>query len=141
MYDVVISGAGPAGSTAAYYLARQGHRVALVDRHRFPRDKPCGGGLCIHITDFDHVTENWDRFLEATCKRGMVFGSDLDVVVDYPRDEPFFYNIRRKDFDHELVKFATDAGAELIEGNKTSKFEVTDEGVTVTLRDGTELKS
>jgi menaquinone-9 beta-reductase len=41
-FDVVIVGAGPAGSTAALCLARDGARVALVDRRAFPRDKACG---------------------------------------------------------------------------------------------------
>ena len=44
-YDVAIVGAGPAGSTAAYRLARSRARVLLIDKTRFPRDKPCGGGL------------------------------------------------------------------------------------------------
>lgn len=44
-FDVCIVGAGPAGSTAAYLLTRQGYRVALVDRARFPRDKTCGDGI------------------------------------------------------------------------------------------------
>src|SRR5437773_7500382 len=46
-FDVIVVGAGPAGSTAAYRLARAGARVLLLDRARFPRDKPCGGGLTI----------------------------------------------------------------------------------------------
>ena len=46
-YDVIIVGAGPAGSTTAYRLARAGARVCLLDRARFPRDKPCGGGLTL----------------------------------------------------------------------------------------------
>ena len=44
-HDVCIVGAGPAGSTAAYLLTRQGYSVALVDRARFPRDKTCGDGI------------------------------------------------------------------------------------------------
>jgi geranylgeranyl reductase family protein len=44
-FDVAIVGAGPAGSTAAYRLARARARVLLIDKARFPRDKPCGGGL------------------------------------------------------------------------------------------------
>ncbi|MBD3333308.1 geranylgeranyl reductase family protein [candidate division GN15 bacterium] len=44
-YDVLIVGAGPAGSSCAAYLARHGHRVLLVDRKAFPRDKPCGDCL------------------------------------------------------------------------------------------------
>src|SRR5919199_5424584 len=44
-FDAVVVGAGPAGSTAAHRLAAAGASVLLVDRARFPRDKPCGGGL------------------------------------------------------------------------------------------------
>lgn len=44
-YDVVVIGAGPAGSFAAMYAAGAGRRVLLVDRNTFPRDKVCGDGL------------------------------------------------------------------------------------------------
>ncbi|HEY6214618.1 MAG TPA: FAD-dependent monooxygenase, partial [Vicinamibacterales bacterium] len=40
--DVLVVGAGPAGSMAALVLARAGVRVRIVDRARFPRDKLCG---------------------------------------------------------------------------------------------------
>ena len=39
LYDVIVVGAGPAGSSATYHLARQGADVLLVDRYTFPRDK------------------------------------------------------------------------------------------------------
>ncbi|HTI39529.1 MAG TPA: NAD(P)/FAD-dependent oxidoreductase [Vicinamibacterales bacterium] len=45
MFDVIVCGAGPAGSVAATVLARRGARVLLVDRARFPRDKLCGDTL------------------------------------------------------------------------------------------------
>src|SRR5438874_2431513 len=45
--DAIVVGAGPAGSTAAFRLASAGARTLLLDRARFPRDKPCGGGLTI----------------------------------------------------------------------------------------------
>ena len=44
-FDAIIVGAGPAGSSAAHHLASAGASVLLLDRARFPRDKPCGGGL------------------------------------------------------------------------------------------------
>src|SRR5690242_16366554 len=44
--DVCIIGAGPAGSTCAFYLARQGVSVLLLDKERFPRDKLCGDAVC-----------------------------------------------------------------------------------------------
>jgi menaquinone-9 beta-reductase len=43
--DVVVVGAGPSGATTALLLARQGHKVVVIDRARFPRDKACGEGL------------------------------------------------------------------------------------------------
>ena len=45
VWDVIVAGAGPAGSTAAYHLASAGHTVLLVDRHEFPREKVCGDAL------------------------------------------------------------------------------------------------
>jgi len=44
-YDVIICGAGPAGSTCARFLAGQGAEVLLLDKAVFPRPKICGGGL------------------------------------------------------------------------------------------------
>jgi menaquinone-9 beta-reductase len=50
--DVLVIGAGPAGSAAAITLARAGHDVVLIDQHAFPRDKICGDGL---IPDAHHA--------------------------------------------------------------------------------------
>jgi geranylgeranyl reductase family protein len=45
-YDVAIVGAGPAGATCAWYLARRGIRVLLLEKKAFPRDKLCGDAIC-----------------------------------------------------------------------------------------------
>ena len=45
-YDVVIVGAGPGGSTTAYYLAKEGKKVLLLEKKKFPRDKICGDAVC-----------------------------------------------------------------------------------------------
>jgi len=45
MKDVLIAGAGIAGSALAIHLARRGYSVVLVERSRFPREKPCGEGV------------------------------------------------------------------------------------------------
>ena len=44
-HEVIIVGAGPAGSALAYFLAREGRDVLLIDKAGFPRDKTCGDGL------------------------------------------------------------------------------------------------
>ena len=139
-YDVLIEGAGPAGATAAYYLAMQGKKVALVDRAKFPREKACGGGLCVHIEEFDHIISNWDDFLESKCLRGIVYGPDF-MPVDYVSEKPFFYNIRRLKFDNKLVEYAVEKGATLIEGIAVKDFEVYDDKVVTKLRNGEELTS
>ncbi|MCH8156668.1 MAG: FAD-dependent oxidoreductase, partial [Nitrospinae bacterium] len=41
-YDIIIIGGGPAGTSAALFLAKQGYRIALLEQARFPRDKVCG---------------------------------------------------------------------------------------------------
>ena len=63
IYDVVIAGAGPGGATCAWYLARAGVRVALVDRHAFPRDKVCGDAICsraqLHLSRMGVRVRSW----------------------------------------------------------------------------------
>ena len=137
-YDVVVAGAGPSGATAAYYLAKQGKSVAFVDRAKFPREKACGGGLCVHIEEFDHIINNWDDFLESKCQRGIVYGPEF-LPVDYVSEKPFFYNIRRLQFDNKLVEYAVAEGATLIQGVAVKDFEVLEDKVIVKLRNGEEL--
>jgi flavin-dependent dehydrogenase len=79
-FDVIIVGAGPAGSTTAYRLARAGARVVLLERARFPRDKPCGGGLterALRQLPFpvDPVVEETVDTLEARLRYGPRFAA------------------------------------------------------------------
>ena len=57
-FDVVVVGAGPAGSTAAKFLAEKGVKVLLIDKSKFPRDKSCGGGIPIRtLKKFKYIKE------------------------------------------------------------------------------------
>ena len=57
--DVIIVGAGPAGSTAAKFLSEKGVNVLLLDKKKFPRDKSCGGGIPLRVLDrFKYIKEN-----------------------------------------------------------------------------------
>ena len=49
-YDVIVAGAGPAGSLCAYHLARMGHSVLIAEKAQFPRRKLCGGGVSFLAT-------------------------------------------------------------------------------------------
>src|ERR687886_1846795 len=89
-FDVIVVGAGPAGSTTAYRLARAGARVLALERARFPRDKPCGGGLTERALrqlpfSVDPVVEETVDTLEARLGYGPRFerksGSRLAVMT------------------------------------------------------------
>jgi geranylgeranyl reductase family protein len=118
--DVIIAGAGPAGSTAALVLARRGFDVLLLDRASFPRPKLCGGLLTwksmrllerVHgctadalIDDgvVDTVTQGY-----AVCHRGrpLTLGR-----FAYP-----FHLIRRTAFDSRLLDLARQAGTQVVQ--------------------------
>jgi flavin-dependent dehydrogenase len=50
-FDVIIVGSGPAGSTSAYFLAKKGLKIAVYDKKKFPRHKPCGDAWCSPALD------------------------------------------------------------------------------------------
>lgn len=117
--DVAVVGAGPAGSAAALSLARQGRRVLLVDKARFPRDKCCGDGLTTAALRYlDHAGLNprdvpsWQPVSEAVIRTSV----GRQVAFPLPAGGTFAATARRCDLDAALVRLADAAGAEVIEG-------------------------
>src|SRR5689334_19366554 len=113
--DVVIAGAGPAGSIAALVLARAGVRVRLLDRARFPREKLCGDTLnpgALALLDQFGIGE--DVRARALPIAGMTVTGPggASVSAAYP-GELCGAAISRKDLDLLLVAAATAAGASL----------------------------
>src|SRR5437773_4897846 len=112
-HDVAIVGAGPAGSTAAYRLARAGARVLLIDRATFPRDKPCGGGVTMRAArllpfSLDPVVE--DRVHRIECRLG--YGPRFERRVA----APLALMTQRRRLDHFLLEQAAAAGADVRDG-------------------------
>jgi flavin-dependent dehydrogenase len=116
MLDVVVIGAGPGGSSAAYWLARRGLKVRLLDKAAFPRDKTCGDGIAprsLAALDRMGLLAKLDapRFSAARAfgpgGRQMRSGMGLPNSL-YPR---YSLVIRRFEFDDVLRRHAIDAGA------------------------------
>ena len=125
-FDVLVVGAGPAGSTAAYRLASEGARVLLADKATFPRDKPCGGGLTMRAVrqlpfSVDPVVE--DRTMRVR------FGLDFTRRIERKLDEPLVLMTQRKRLDAYLAEQAASAGAEFRDGVKVSDLKLEDDGV------------
>ena len=99
-FDVLVVGAGPAGSTAAYRLAREGASVLLADRAEFPRDKPCGGGLTMRAVrqlpfSVDPVVEDRSTRVE--------FGLDFRSHFERHTEEPLVLMTQRSRLDAFLA--------------------------------------
>ena len=112
-YDAIVVGAGPAGSTAARLLAERGASVLLLDRHRFPRDKPCGGGVTLRaaaVSDLDLTS-----VIERTIY-GARFSLRLGETFDRRFREPLTYMTQRCRLDALLAERAAEAGAEFRDG-------------------------
>lgn len=110
-FDCIVVGAGPAGASAAYHLAKRGHSVVLLEKQKLPRYKPCSGGVSPAIAqwfDFDfspaialkveHIRYTWK--LEDPVDAALTAGQPMWMV-------------QRDVFDHFLVQQAQKQGVEL----------------------------
>jgi geranylgeranyl reductase family protein len=129
-FDVVVVGAGPAGSTTAYRLASQGATVLLLDKARFPRDKPCGGGLTIRAVRQLPVSP--DPVVEQVVDR-MGFRLRYGTRFERTASEPLVLMTQRRRLDHYLVERAVAVGAEFRDGVKVADVRADDHGAGVTV--------
>lgn len=118
--DVLIVGAGPAGSVAALVLARGGVRVRVVDRDQFPRDKLCGDtlnpGTMALLDRLDPALGTAIRCRAVRIDGMLVTGpGGVGVASSYPHGLAAFA-LPRRDLDALLLEAAAHAGAEVIPG-------------------------
>jgi menaquinone-9 beta-reductase len=118
-WDAIIVGAGPAGSTTALLLAQAGFHVLLLDRARFPRDKPCSEYLTPGTTRVlerlgGGILERLARVAHAKL-RGMKVVSPSGVEA-VGRFRDYSFALPRTTFDTMLRDAAAAAGAEVREG-------------------------
>jgi geranylgeranyl reductase family protein len=131
-YDVTIVGAGPAGSTTAKFLSEKGFKTLLIDKEKFPRDKPCGGGLPLRVLQrFPYVVN--DKIIESYSSSGTIFSPSLQHKIEIYKNTPIIAMTLRKKFDFELVKFATDAGTVFQDGTSVSAVKISNDTAQVTL--------
>ncbi|GAA1362579.1 MULTISPECIES: geranylgeranyl reductase family protein [Catellatospora] len=123
--DVIVVGAGPGGSAAAYHLAKHGAKVLLLEKTEFPREKVCGDGLTPRA-----VKQLIDMGVDVSPEAGWLHNKGLRVIgggvrleLDWPdlASFPDFGLVRtRMDFDDMLAQRAVAAGADLRTGHNVT---------------------
>lgn len=106
-YDVIIVGAGPAGSYLAYKLKNQGIDVLLLEKKTFPRYKSCAGGLSKKAYDIlFSESKNVKNIVEKKVKKGLYVRNKKFTFTESEKE--LIYMTYRSELDNFLVKMAVD---------------------------------
>ena len=124
-FDAIVVGGGPAGSMTAYFLARSGVRVAVIDSSVFPRPKACGGGLQVRAIaeiPFDLASVSRGKLSRMTLSAGL-----RDIATNAYTDT-LVQSVLRSEFDEYLIRKAAEAGACIYEGTPVRDLDVSLDG-------------
>jgi menaquinone-9 beta-reductase len=134
--DVLVIGAGPAGSTVARQLARRGHRVTVVDRATFPRPKPCGE--CLNpgaVAALDRLGLLDEVMAGAPAGiRGWTLRNERGGVATGSYSNRAALGIERTTFDAALVGAARRSGVTVVENQRIATITRAGAGWTATSR-------
>jgi geranylgeranyl reductase family protein len=138
-YDVIIVGAGPAGSVAAYECAKSGFTTALLEKYSLPREKPCGGAVMYHGLRL--IKERIPHSLIERKIYGLRFVLSHGKEAEFVSEKLIGITTMRTFFDEFLAKRAVRKGAELHEKARVVKVTVDQNCANVILQNGTTFKS
>jgi len=132
-WDVVVVGAGPAGAAAAASAADAGARVLIIERHRLPRYKLCGGGL-IGLS-LRALPEGFVAPVRNEARRA-TFTFDLDQEATREAESTIIPMVMRDELDAALTRHAAEAGAHVLTEVTVDRVEAGSEAARLTTSAG-----
>ncbi len=127
-FDVIVVGAGPAGSIAAKLCAENGLKVICIDKEKFPRVKPCGGAVPQPIlNELPYLYDYIDTRIDGL----KMFGRDLKEKLQYSSGKQQGAFVIRSIFDNCLLQDAMKAGVKLVDGERVIEVIVSKDDVRI----------
>ena len=136
--DVIIVGGGPAGSSAAYMLAKQGLNVLVLEKQNMPRYKTCGGG--VNIRAARHIPFSIEPVVEKVIYKYR-FTYRGEKPFEKASNEPLTYMTQRMRLDQFLLAQAQAQGAHVIEEVNVRKIDIKDDSAIVEDSEGKTYRS
>lgn len=143
-FDIIITGAGPAGCTAALSLQDSGLKVALIDKEIFPRDKVCGDaipGSAIKVLKeiSPELASNFASYeKQYVTRRTSISYNNKKLSVYW---NTLAYTCARLDFDNWLMLQVKKTNIAVLEGIKITAVEQNDDAITLTANSGNKYKT
>ena len=135
--DVLVIGGGPAGAAAAYWLAKLGVDVVVVEKKTFPREKTCGDGLTprsVHQLEQMGMASFLSTQHRFVGLRAVAFGKEMNLAWPSHPDLPDYgYVVTRYDLDAAVIDNASGAGATIHQGAEATSVTLGDDGAISTV--------
>jgi geranylgeranyl reductase family protein len=135
-YDVVVVGSGPSGATAARSCAKYGFSTFMIDKDKFPRNKPCGGAISSRA--LKQLGFSIDEVIRQVYYDARIYRPKGDFFT-LESTSPLAFGVLRSDFDLLLVQKAISEGAVFKEEERAKTVSVSSSGVRVKCKSGLEV--
>jgi geranylgeranyl reductase family protein len=129
LYDIIIIGAGVAGSTAAYELASAGFKVLVLEKEKLPRYKTCGGGVVRRVVKL--LPFEIEQVAERKLHRADIYDHENELCFRVKREEPIVYMMMRDSFDLFILKRAVEKGTAVKDECEATNILVSGKEVTI----------
>jgi geranylgeranyl reductase family protein len=121
MYDVIVIGAGVAGSSAAYRLACAGLKVLVLEKEKLPRYKTCGGGVIKRAAEL--LPFSVDSVVERILFRADIYDHQNRLHFKVKKEKHIIFMVMRADFDNFILAKAVEKGAVVHDSSEVTGFE------------------